>query len=136
MPIEALPQSAAQAIGSTQSLTDSSSAIKELVENAIDANATAISVETSTNVLDKIQVKDNGHGIAPDDRSLLCQKFCTSKIRNLEDLENIGGRSLGFRVEALHRADTMSGLLKITTRIEGEGTAIEFSYDSKGSRLR
>ena len=135
MPIEALPQNAVQAIGSSQCLTDSHSLIKELIENAIDARATSITTEVSTNVLDKIQVKDNGHGIAPEDRTLLCRRSCTSKIRNLEDLERIGGRSLGFRGEALHSAATLSGLLKITTRVEGEEIATELTYDPQGSRM-
>ena len=136
MPIEALPATAIRAIGSTQCLTDSNSIVKELIDNAIDARATTISVEISANVLDRIQVKDNGHGIAPEDRGLVCQRYCTSKIRHLEDLRNIGGRSLGFRGEALASAIELSSRIIITTKIEGEATGIETSYDANASQRR
>lgn len=136
MAIEALPPDAVRIIGSTQSLTDSCSLVKELIDNAIDAHATSIFIELSVNTLDKIQVKDNGIGVPPEDRKLLCTRNCTSKIRDLDDLRNIGGQSLGFRGEALASAVAMTGGLKLTTRIEGEATAMELSYDTKGGMLR
>ena len=136
MPIAALPPSAVHAIGSSQALSDSASVIKELIDNAIDGRATRVIIEISANTLDDIRVKDNGHGIAPDDRALICTKYCTSKIRDLHDLENIGGRSLGFRGEALASAAEMSGSLTITTRIEGEGTAMELKFDRDGQISR
>lgn len=132
MPITALPPNAVRAIGSSQALTDSASVVKELLDNAIDGRATSISIEVSANTLDDIRVKDNGHGIAPNDRALICRSHCTSKMRDLHDLEMIGGRSLGFRGEALASAAEMSGSLTINTRIEGEGTAVELKFDRKG----
>ena len=123
MPITALPSTTVHAIGSSQVLTDSASVVKELIDNALDGQATAIFVEISANALDIIQVKDNGHGIAPRDRGMLCKRYCTSKIKDLEDLTKIGGQSLGFRGEALASAAEMSGSLVISTRIEGEPTA-------------
>ena len=136
MSIAALPPNAVRTIGSSQALSDSASVVKELIDNAIDGRATQISIEVSANTLDDIRVKDNGHGIAPNDRSMLCAKYCTSKIRNLHDLENIGGRFLGFRGEALASAAEMSGSLTITTRIEGEGTAVELKFDRNGQISR
>ncbi|KAL9102925.1 MAG: hypothetical protein Q9163_001985 [Psora crenata] len=135
MPIEALPAITVRAIGSSQSLTDPASVVKELVDNAIDAQATSISVEIAVNTLDKILVTDNGHGIAIDDRRMLGTRYCTSKIRSFEDLQSIGGRSLGFRGEALASAAEMAGELKLTTRVEGEETAMEYAYSSKGNIL-
>ena len=132
MPITALPPNAVRAIGSSQALSDSASVVKELLDNAIDGRANKISIELSANTLDDIRVKDNGHGIAPDDRTMICSKYCTSKIRSYHDLENVGGRSLGFRGEALASAAELSGSLTITTRIEGEGTAVELKFDRKG----
>lgn len=132
MPITALPSNAVRAIGSSQSLTDSASLVKELVDNAVDGRATNISIEVSANTLDDLRVKDNGHGIAPNDRAMVCTRYCTSKIRDLHDLENIGGRSLGFRGEALASTAEMSKSLAITTRIEGEGTAVELKFNHKG----
>ncbi|KAL8750666.1 MAG: hypothetical protein Q9184_006345, partial [Pyrenodesmia sp. 2 TL-2023] len=132
MSIAALPPQAVQAIGSSQVLTDSASLVKELVDNALDAQATSITVEISTNTLDVIQLKDNGHGIAPVDRSLVCKRHCTSKIKDLEDLARIGGASLGFRGEALASAVEMSGSLVVTTRIVGEATAVSLQVSQKG----
>ena len=83
-----------------------------------------------------IRVKDNGHGIAPEDRSMICKRYCTSKIRDLEDLHVIGGRFLGFRGEALASAAEMSGRLTICTRIEGEETASELCFDRQGRIAR
>lgn len=136
MPIEALPTTTVSAIGSTQALSDPASLVKELIDNAIDGRATTISVEISANALDELRVKDNGHGIAPDDRSKICIRHCTSKIRDLNDLRDIGGTSLGFRGEALASAAEMSGILTISTRIEGEGTASELKFDRQGHITR
>lgn len=132
MHIAALPPNAVRAIGSTQALTDAASVVKELIDNALDARASAIFVEISTNTLDVIQVKDNGHGIGPHDRDMVCRRFCTSKIRELDDLENIGGTSLGFRGEALASAAEMSGSVVVTTRVEGEAVAVSSKFGRQG----
>lgn len=136
MHIAALPPNAVRAIGSTQALTDAASLVKELIDNALDARASAIFVEISTNTLDVIQVKDNGHGIGPDDRDMVCRRYCTSKIRELDDLENIGGSSLGFRGEALASAAEMSGSVIVTTRVEGEAVAVTSKFGRQGERER
>ena len=136
MPIKVLSSNAVRAIGSIQSLTDPTSVVKELVDNAIDAHATNIFVEISANTLDTIQVKDNGNGVPPEDRRLVCTRSCTSKIRDLEDLRNLGGQSLGFRGEALASTIAMSAGLRLTTRVEGEDTAMEFAYDIHGHIVR
>ena len=132
MAITALPENAVRAIGSTQTLTDSASLVKELIDNAIDGRSTTISVELSSDTLSDIRVKDNGHGIAPDDRPMICTRHCTSKIRGLEDLHSLGGQTLGFRGEALASAAEMSGCLTVSTRIEGEDTASELNFDRQG----
>lgn len=132
MHIAALPPNTVRAIGSTQALTDAASVVKELIDNALDARASAIFVEISTNTLDVIQVKDNGHGIGPDDRDMVCRRYCTSKIRELDDLEIIGGTSLGFRGEALASAAEMSGSVVVTTRVEGEAVAVTSKFGRQG----
>lgn len=132
MAIAALPSNTVHAIGSSQVLSDSASVVKELIDNALDGRATAIFVEISTNALDIIQIKDNGHGIAPGDRGMLCRWYCTSKIRDFADLTNIGGQSLGFRGEALASAAEMSGSLTISTRVEGEPTATSIKFKRQG----
>ena len=120
MTISPLTSATVRALSSSQVLTDTSSLVKELVENALDARASSVSVELSTDALDIVQVKDNGFGVAPDDREFLARRHCTSKIRNLDDLSNIGGKYLGFRGVALASAAEMGSSLVISTRIEGE----------------
>ena len=132
MGIAALPANAILTIGSTQCLTDPASLVKELVDNALDAGATSISVEITANTIDRIEVRDNGHGIAPEDRSLVCKRHYTNKIRSLEDLHNLGGQSLGFRGEALSSAAEMSAKVLLSTRIEGEPTGAEIEYNNCG----
>lgn len=120
MPIEALPQKTIRAIGSTSVISDPYSVVKELIDNALDASATSLQIEISQNTVDIIQLKDNGHGISPEDQQFVCKRAFTSKIRTLDDLKNVGGSSLGFRGEALASAAEMSGVLAVTTRVESE----------------
>lgn len=132
MGISALPDTTVRAIGATQVLTDPAALVKELVDNALDAHATSISVEIHHNTLDIIQVRDNGHGIAPEDRPLLAKRYCTSKLSNYDDLKDIGGSSLGFRGEALASAAELSGSLTISTRVEGEQVGAALKINQKG----
>lgn len=75
------------------------SVVKELVENAIDAQATAINITLKDAGITEIQVNDNGQGFAPDDLPLAFKRHTTSKIATAQDLFKI--RTLGFRGEAL-----------------------------------
>ena len=132
MPIVALPSDTIRAIGASQVLTDSASVVKELVDNALDARASTVFVEISGNALDVIQVKDNGYGIAPADRSLVCKRYCTSKISSFDEISAIGGQYLGFRGEALASAAEMSGAMVVSTRVEGESTAVSLRVNRQG----
>lgn len=131
MPIAPLPDSTVRAISSSLVLHDACSVVKELVENALDANATSVTVETSLNTLEVIQVKDNGHGIGIEDRQLVCKRGYTSKIRTIEDLQWLSGSSLGFRGEALASLAELSSVVTFTTRVDGEmvGTTLTFGKD-------
>lgn len=135
MSIQALPQSTVRALGATQALTDPASLVKELLDNALDANANSVAISISSNTLDVIQVRDNGHGIAPQDRPLVARRYCTSKICDDGDLKDIGGTSLGFRGEALASAAELSGSLLISTRIEGEQVATSLNISQQGEVL-
>ncbi len=75
------------------------SAVKELVENSLDAGSNQISIEARGGGVGLIRVTDNGAGIPPGEVELAFNRYATSKIGNLEDLESIS--SLGFRGEAL-----------------------------------
>lgn len=132
MGIEALPQATVRVLGASQVLTDPAAVVKELLDNAYDANATSIAVEIHNNTIDVIQVRDNGHGVAPQDRPLIARRYCTSKISHDSELKDIGGSSLGFRGEALASAAELSGSLTISTRIEGEQVAAALKISQKG----
>ena len=93
-----------------------SSVVKELVENAIDAGATAVSVEIKNGGIDLIRVTDNGSGIAKDEVRTAFLRHATSKIETAEDLDTIA--SLGFRGEALSSIAAVTQLEVITKRHE------------------
>jgi DNA mismatch repair protein MutL len=130
--IAALTPTTARQIGSGQVLVDPSSVVKELIDNALDARARSIFVDITANMIDSIQVKDDGHGIPAEDRPLVCRRYCTSKIRDFQDLRDVGGKWLGFRGEALSSLAEMSGTLHVATRVEGEPVAVKLKYGRNG----
>jgi DNA mismatch repair protein MutL len=134
--IAALPLTTTRQIGSGQVLVDPSSVVKELIDNALDARAKSIFVDITANTIASIQVKDDGHGIPAEDRALVCRRYCTSKIRDLSDLKEVGGKWLGFRGEALSSMAEMSSALSVTTRVEGELVAVKLKYGQDGELKR
>lgn len=130
--VKPLSASLIRHIGSSQALTNPSSVVKELIDNALDARATSIAIEISSNTVDLIQVRDNGHGIAPEDRQLVARRHCTSKLRNMDDLRRIGRTSLGFRGVALASVGAMSKTMTVMTRVEGEQVAVKLEIGRDG----
>ncbi len=99
------------------------SAVKELLENAIDAGATEITVETRRGGSALIRVADNGSGMESEDLPIAIRRHATSKIRDAEDLSAIG--TLGFRGEALAATSAVSRLSIITkTKDANSGTIL------------
>ena len=94
-----LDQATINQIAAGEVIERPSSVVKELVENAMDAGATAITVEIKEGGISFIRVTDNGSGFAKEDIRLAFLRHSTSKIRSVEDLMCVG--SLGFRGEAL-----------------------------------
>ena len=89
-----------------------SAVVKELIENAVDAGATAITAEIKEGGLSLIRITDNGEGIAKEDIALAFLRHATSKIRSAEDLLSV--TSLGFRGEALSSIAAVSQVEVIT----------------------
>lgn len=102
-------------------------AIKELVENSVDAGATAITVDIKEGGLTSFRVTDNGSGIAFDDLRLAFARHATSKIRTAEDL--FGVQSLGFRGEALA---SIAAVSKVTCLTRQKGKESGFSVKNEG----
>ncbi|KAF2766901.1 hypothetical protein EJ03DRAFT_329669 [Teratosphaeria nubilosa] len=132
MAIGKLDHAAVRVIGASQVLTDSATVVKELIDNALDAHATSVAIEIHHNTLDVIQVRDNGHGIAPEDRAMVATPNCTSKLVNIDDLKAVAGVSLGFRGQALAAAAELSGSMSVSTRIEGEAVATALKINQRG----
>ena len=94
------------------------SVVKEMVENSIDAGATAITVEIKNGGISFIRITDNGKGIAKDDTEIAFERHATSKIRQASDIETI--HSMGFRGEALASIAAVANVELITKTANDE----------------
>lgn len=112
MPIQVLDQETINKIAAGEVIERPSSVVKELVENAIDANATAITIEIKDGGISMVRITDNGSGIEGDEIAKAFLRHSTSKIRSVEDLLNVS--SLGFRGEALSSIAAVAQIELIT----------------------
>lgn len=106
-----------------------SAVVKELIENAIDAGANAITVEIKGGGIDLIRITDNGTGISPEDIAVAFQRHATSKIRSVEDLLTVS--SLGFRGEALA---SISAVAQVELITKTRGSLMGNRYVIEGSK--
>ncbi|KAL1225141.1 DNA mismatch repair protein PMS1 [Cardamine amara subsp. amara] len=116
-------------ICSGQVILDLSSAVKELVENSLDAGATSIEINLRDYGEDYFQVIDNGCGISPTNFKVLALKHHTSKLEDFTDLQSL--TTYGFRGEALSSLCAL-GNLTVETRTKNETVATLLTFDHSG----
>ncbi|QCS41511.1 DNA mismatch repair endonuclease MutL [Natrinema versiforme] len=104
------------------------SAVKELVENSLDADADSVDVTVEAGGTELIRVADDGHGMSEADLRAAVREHTTSKIDGLEDLES-GVATLGFRGEALHTIGSVSRLTICSRPREADGAGTELVYE-------
>ncbi|KAH9837617.1 DNA mismatch repair protein MutL [Rhodofomes roseus] len=129
--IKALDGGAVHKISSGQVVIDLQTAVKELVENSLDAGATSLEVRFKDHGVASFEVIDNGSGIAPEDYDAIALKHHTSKLSSFADLTSVS--TFGFRGEALSSLCALSEHVIVTTCTAAEapmGTILEF--DSTG----
>jgi DNA mismatch repair protein MutL len=119
-----LPDNIANQIAAGEVIQRPASAVKELLENAVDAGATEIRLIVADAGKSLIQVVDNGMGMSETDARMAFERHATSKIRNIDDLFHI--RTMGFRGEALASIAAVAQVELRTRKAENEiGTCIE-----------
>lgn len=102
-------------------------ALKELIENAVDAGSTALEVLVKDGGMKLLQITDNGHGINKDDLPILCERFTTSKLKEFEDLMSMS--TYGFRGEALASISHIAHLT-VTTKVKESSCAWRAHYSA------
>lgn len=132
--IRAIDRRTVDRIASGQVITDLASAIKELVENSLDAAASSIEVVLYGEGLEAFEVTDNGTGIGEADLGVLGQAHCTSKLESFGDIDGL--ESLGFRGEAFHSLCTLSRLTTLTSRPAASEFGLVARYAGAGGALQ
>jgi DNA mismatch repair protein MutL len=120
MPIRLLPPAVASQIAAGEVIERPASVVKELLENALDAGASFISIKTAAGGQELVEVADNGNGIPADEMVLAVERHATSKLVNSDDLFHI--KTLGFRGEALASIGSVTRL-SLTSRPALSGAA-------------
>ena len=135
MPIRRLPPETVNRIAAGEVVERPASAIKELVENALDAGATRIEVQADGGGLTRILIADNGHGMAADQLALAVERHATSKLEadDAGDVDLLRIHTLGFRGEALPSIGSVARLT-ITSRPREGGEAHAITVEGGDQR--
>lgn len=132
MNIKILDAHLASQIAAGEVVERPSSVVKELLENSLDAGATEINLEIEHGGIKLISLRDNGLGIAKDELRLALSRHATSKIHNLDDLEQI--RTLGFRGEALASVCSVARF-KLISKIAAEAAGWQIVAEGETQEL-
>ncbi|MDB5421340.1 MAG: mismatch repair protein MutL [Brevundimonas sp.] len=135
MPIRRLPPETVNRIAAGEVVERPASAIKELVENALDAGATRIEIQADAGGLSRILIADDGHGMAPDQLALAVERHATSKLEpdDAGDVDLLRIHTLGFRGEALPSIGSVARLT-ITSRSKDGGDAHQITVEGGDQR--
>ena len=127
--IRILPEQLVNKIAAGEVVESPAAVVKELVENALDAGASRITVVATASGKELIKVVDNGRGMTPDDARIALRRHATSKIASMDDLKIV--KTMGFRGEALPSIASISEFF-LTTRPESSQEAVRLSTDDDG----
>ena len=131
--IQPMPVQLVNQIAAGEVVERPAAVVKELLENSLDAGATKISIDIEKGGTKLIRITDNGHGIHKEDLVLSLSPHATSKIRNIDDLEEVS--SLGFRGEALPSIASVSHLQLTSCWLAGDETWQLTMNNSKASEI-
>lgn len=130
MNIKRLDPLVAQRIAAGEVIERPASVMRELLDNALDANSTSITASVVEGGLEEITVIDDGDGIAEEDLPLLCESHATSKVSSLDDLYQL--KTMGFRGEALYSIAAVSKITIASSYKGSDAASIAIDNGQKG----